>query len=441
MKRVRAIYIGTGILLLAILIMNCIIIFKDNSKIARSYYISEYERVELDQQRGYLEKEAMIVPEEEIRITADANALAQISVRPGQKVSMNEIIASYKTDEIAQEQSKLQSEINAYERELNTLEGILERLEAQGVEDPITSIDSEQVGDELSVTVETEITQGSPFEAIATIQKQMAEVERNMEILQERISELSFSNVLSSPIEGVIGEIVEENGNITFVMYTDEKNLITYISQQEWEQVMENQTVELERSLVDHEGDTLLQTDTEDMNGLEENEDEELLGVVVEKQDIPATDSLWFEEMGKVAEIPEPLSFEVRVDLDSSILNKPYASLTSAKIIINEASNALRVKKDWLVEKKVATDEGTTEVEYIYSIDEDGKIRTNEVKVAFEDNGETILTSNLINGEIIFHDRVKDELSNAFFPMPSEIPSKAILQQLDWKQYAKYLIF
>lgn len=441
MNRNRRIWIGTGILLLAVIIMNCITIFKDDSKIARSYYISEYERVALEQQRGYLEKEAMIVPEEEIRITADANALSQISVRPGQKISMDEIIASYKTDEIAQEQSKLQSEIDAYERELDTLEGILGRLEAQDIEDPFTSIDSEQVGDELSVIVETEITQGSPLEAIATIQKQIAEVERNIEILQDRISELSFSNVLSSPIDGVIGEVIEENGIITFVMYTDEKNLITYISEQEWEQVMENQSVELEQSLIEREAESVLQADSEDINLLEENLDEELLGHVVEKQDIPATDSLWFKEMAKVAEMPEPLSFEVRVDLDSPILNKPYASLTSAKIIINEASNALRVKNDWIVEKNVTTEEETTKVKYIYSIDEDGKIRTNEVKVAFEDKGETILTSNLTNGQIIFHDRVKDELSNAFFPMPFEIPSKFILQQLDWKQYAKYIIF
>lgn len=441
MKRNRRIWIGTGILLLAVIILNCITIFKDDSKIARSYYISEYERVALEQQRAYLEKEAMIVPEEEIRITADANALSQISVRPGQKISTDEIIASYKTDEIAQEQSKLQSEINAYERELNTLEGILGRLEAQDIEDPFTSIDSEQVGDELSVTVETEITQGSPLEAIATIQKQIAEVERNIEILQDRISELSFSNVLSSPIDGVIGEVIEENGIITFVMYTDKKNLITYISEPEWEQVMENQSVELEQSLIEREAESVLQTDSEDINLLDENLDEELLGHVVEKQDIPATDSLWFKEMAKVAEMPEPLSFEVRVDLDSPILNKPYASLTSAKIIINEASNAMRVKNDWIVEKNVTTDEVTTEVKYIYSIDEDGKIRTNEVKVAFEDKGETILTSNLTNDQIIFHDRIKDELSNAFFPMPFEIPSKFILQQLDWKQYAKYIIF
>ncbi|MDN4495316.1 hypothetical protein [Ureibacillus aquaedulcis] len=441
MRRDRKIWLGiSGAVLLAILVMNCIIIYKDDSKIVRSYYITDYERVELEQQRAYLEKEAMIVPEEEIRITANANALSQISVRPGQKISANEEIASYKTDEATQEQSNLQSELNAYEGELIALEGILSRLEAQDIADPVTTIDSEQLDDELSVTVETEVLQGSPTEAIAATENQIAEVERNIEILQDRISELSFSNVLSSPVDGVIGEVIEGNGNITFLIYTDEKNLITYLSEQEWEQVSENQAVELNPALIETEAETEVMTNSEDNRSVESVEDE-LLGIVVEKQTIPATNSLWFNKMEKLVAMPKPLSFEVRVDLDGPILNKPYASLTNAKIIINEASNALRVNKDWLVTKEVPTETESTEINYIYSIGEDGKIRTNEVKVAFLDKGETILTSNLTNGQIIFHDHVEDELSNAFFPMPFEIPSKAALQELDWKHYAKYIIF
>ncbi|MFC7684617.1 hypothetical protein [Ureibacillus sp. GCM10028918] len=441
MKRNRKVWIGIGSLfLLALIIVNCMIVFKKDSKIARSYYIADYERVALEQQRAYLEKEAMIVPQEEIRITADANALSQISVRPGQKISMNEEIASYKTEEAAQEQSNLQSEVNAYESELTALEGILRRLEAQNVEDPLTTIDSEQIDDELSVTVATEVTQGTSLEAIATIEKEIAEVERNIAILSDRISELSFSNVLSSPSDGVIGDVIEDNGTISFIIYTDKKDLITYVSEQEWEQVAENQSVELHQSLVEKDAQSESLTNSEDTSSLVVNE-EELLGIVVEKQTIPATNSLWYNEMEKVVEMPEPLSFEVRINLDEAISNKPYASLTNAKIIINEASNALRVNKDWLVTKEFTSETETTEVHYIYSIGEDGKIRTNEVDVAFEDKGETILTSNLANEQIIFHDYVKDELSNAFFPMPFEIPSKAALQELDWKQYAKYLIF
>ncbi|QCR32947.1 DUF2968 domain-containing protein [Lysinibacillus sp. SGAir0095] len=451
MKQNMKIWLAAGsTALLALLIINCLIVFKDGSKITRSYYITDYERVTLEQQRAYLEKEAMIVPQEEIRITADANALSEISVRPGQKISMNEEIAAYKTDEATQEQSKLQFEVNAYESELTTLEGILRRLEAQDINNPVTSIDSEQVDDELSITVETEVTQGSPLEAIATIEKQIAEVERNIDILENQIADLSFSNVLSSPIDGVVGEVIDDNGTITFIIYTDEKNLITYVSEKEWETVAENQNVELDQSLFDNEIESQNITNTEETSTEETNseetssiaqEQEELLGVVIEKQTIPAVNSLWYNEMEKVVKMPKPLSFEVRVDLNEAIVGKPYASLTKTKIIINEAPSAFRVKKEWLSSKEITVDAESKEVTQIYLIGEDGKIQATEVDVAFEDKGDAILTSGLSNDQIVFYDNAKSAQSEAFFPMPFELPSKATIQELDWKQYAKYIIF
>ncbi|PYF08782.1 efflux RND transporter periplasmic adaptor subunit [Ureibacillus chungkukjangi] len=440
MKSNRKHWIGLGsVLLLVFLTVNCVIIFKEDSKIARSYYITDYERVALEQQRAYIEKEAMLIPHEEIRITADANALSQISVRPGQKISANEEIAAYKTEEATQEQSKIQSEVNAYESELTTLEGILRRLEAQDINDPVTTIDSEQIDDELSITVETEIMQGTPVEAIASIEKQIAEVERNIAILEDRISDLSFSNVLSSPIDGVIGEVIDESGAITFIIYTDQKNLITYVSEQEWEKVAENQSVELDQSIFDtvaeHEG----LTNAEDTSSSVEPQ-VEILGTIVEKQTIPATSSLWYREMEKVVKLPEPLSFEVRVDLNEEVVNKPYASLTKAKVIINETPSAFRVDKNWVLKKKIADDKETKEATFVYAIDVDGKIRSSIVDVAFEDRGEAIL-SGISNGSIVLYDQIKNEPSNAFFPMPFETPSKSTLNELNWKQYAKYIIF
>ncbi|HWK24390.1 MAG TPA: hypothetical protein VNS08_15285 [Ureibacillus sp.] len=442
MKRKMKISIGIGsILLLAFLITNCILVFKSDSKIARSYYITNYERVSLDQQRAYLEKEAIIVPKEEIRISADANALAQISVRPGQKIGMNEEIAAYKTEEKTQEQTKLQSEVNAYKRELSTLEGILSRLEAQDYKEPITSIDSEQIDDELAVIVETEMTQGTPLEAIATIEEKIAEVDRNINILNDQISELGISNVLSSPIDGVIGEVNDEAGTVTFVIYTDEKNLITYVSEKEWENVEENQFVELDQSILDDVEvfENIQGEDVNDSNSLENKE--ESLGIITEKQTIPATNTIWLKEMKKAVEMPKALSFEVRIDIDQPITKKPYASLTNTKIITNEAQNALRVDKDWVIKKEVTQDTETTKGTYIYSLDEDGNIQTTEVDVAFKEKGEAILTSSLENDQIVFSKQVKEQSTTAFFPMPFELPSKTTIKSLDWKHYLKYMIF
>jgi len=444
MKRNIKIWIGAGsVLLLALITINLILIYKEDSKIARSYYIKDYERVALVHQKAYLEKDALIVPQEEMRITADANALSQISVRPGQKISMNEEIAAYKTEEATFEQSKLQSEVNAYENELTTLERILRRIETQDINDPITTIDSEQIDDELSITIEAQMTQGSPVEASATIEKQIAEVERTIEILEDRIANLSFSNVLTSPIDGVIGDVIDENGTITFIIYTDEKNLITYVSEKEWEEVEENQSVELDSSIFENDlvdSESFPNTEEETITSNEEVQ-QDTTGFVIEKQSIPALKTLWYKEMEKVVEMPEPRSFEVRIDLNNSIGNKPYASLTKAKIIVNEAPNAFRVNKDWLITKRITVDAETKKISQIHSIGEDGKIQKTEVEIGFDDKGDTIVTSGLPNNRIIFNEQVKNAGSQAFFPMPIEIPSKAILKELDWEQYAKYIIF
>ncbi|HWL13099.1 MAG TPA: hypothetical protein VNQ57_08900 [Ureibacillus sp.] len=429
-------------LLLTLLIVNCFIVFNKDSKIARSYYISDYERIAVGQQRAYVEKQAMIVPREEIRITADAKALAQITARPGQQIAMNEEIAAYKTEEAAQEQSKLQYELNAYESEKMTLEGILMELQMREYEEPYTNFDATEFEDGLSVTLETEISQGSPLVAVANIESKIAEIERKIAILENQISELSFSNVLSSPIDGVIGEVIEENGTITFNIYTDEKNLITYLSEKEWEQVEENQFVELQATLYENHQEIESFEDGETSSLVEEEAPTELLGTVVEKQTIPATASIWYKEMEKVVKLPEPLSFAVRIDLGQSILSKPYASLTKTKIIINEVPSAFRVKKEWLIVKKVNNEANLPEAKtYLYTIGEEGKIQTTAVEVAFEDKGEAILTSTLSNNQIVLNEQVKDELSKAFFPMPAALPSKAVIETLTWEQYLKYLIF
>lgn len=435
-------WIAIGVILTAaFIILNCVLVFKEDSIIARSYYITDYERMFADHEKAYLEKDAILVPEEEIRIAVEADALSEISVRQGQAIAMSEEIAVYKTEEAEQEQSRLQSELYAYEQELSTLQGILTSLQATSPDNPLTTIDSQQIDEELSVVVETEISQGSPTEAIAVVEQQIAEVERNIEIVSSQISNLNFSNVLSSPVDGVIGKVEEDGGTVTFVLYTTEKNLITYISEDEWKQVEENQLVELEESLFANE------EESEPNNGDEgqiELGAEEAMGTVVEKQSIPASNSTWLNEMQKVREMPEPTSFEVRIDPEGFIQNKPYASLTKTKIILNEAQNAFRVNGDMIMTKKAVGDSETdeiTEESFIYTIgQEEGKIELTPVEVAFDDKEDTIFTGNVPDGQIVLEELGYREFSQTFFPMPMTLPNKAMLESLSWKDYVKYLI-
>lgn len=433
-----------SVLLVTILVINIRLVFKEDSKISRVYYISDFERIASKTERAYLEKEAVIAPKEEIHITADAKALSQISVRVGQVIAMNEEIAAYKTDEEAQQQRKYQTERSAYQSELSTLEGILRKLEVQtDLEEPVTTIDSEQLGESLSVTIESQISQGSPTEAIATIESRIAEVERTIEIIDEQISELTFSSVLSSPVDGVIGDIVEENGAVTFIIYPNEQNLITYLSEAEWEQVKEGAFVELDPLLIEEEIEAEETQSNEEIENSDEliEDERELLGVVVEKQNIPSSESIWFKEMEKVVKLPQPKAFEVRIDIEEPIANKPYASLTKTKIIINEALNAFKVKEESIYTRKILEEPEESYEDYIYTLDSDGKIQVTPVILEFKDQGNAIFTGTIADGTIVLNEKARKESSGTFLPMPLEIPSKEVLKALTWEDYVRYIIF
>ncbi|MFL0505046.1 hypothetical protein ACH0B5_04790 [Ureibacillus sp. 179-F W5.1 NHS] len=425
--------IGYG-LFLSFLILNIRLVFSEDSQISRSYYISEYERATSNTERAYIEKDALIVPKEEIHITANAEALSQISVQPGQKILMDEEIAAYKTEEAAKERKKMEAERMAYERELMTLEEIVAKLEVEEfLDEPTSNFDTEEIGDEFTFTIETQILKESPIEAIAIVESRIAEVQRNIDIIDEQMNELTVSNVLSSPVDGMIGDVIEENGSVTFILYPNDKNLLTYLSEKEWQQINENQNVELDPLLV---GENIGQAGGAEELELAAEGEKELLGVIVEKQNIPAIKSIWYKEMEKVVKLPQPTAYELRIDLDEQIINKPIASLTKAKIIIDEALNAHRLKKEW-----VHTDNTSNSSigEFVYILDEEGKINLSPVHLEFHDHGTTVFTSSIEDGTVILNDKERKLYSRSFFPFPTEWPDKELLSTFTWEDYFKYL--
>ena len=52
-----------------------------------------------------------------------------MNVKRGQEVMMNDVLATYKTDEVDEELTKLESERTAYETELQDLQDALDQIE------------------------------------------------------------------------------------------------------------------------------------------------------------------------------------------------------------------------------------------------------------------------------------------------------------------------
>ena len=155
---------------------------------------------------------------------------------------------------------------------------------------------------------------------------------------------------MTSSVDGSIGNILRENGNVTFVLYSNEKNLVTYVSEDEWKRISEGQSVTL----------TV--------------EDNTLNGLVTEKQALPATDSPWLERALKDGIVKASDTFyEITIQSsDDALIESPYTEHARAEIIINEFTNSAITPSEWIIEN---VQDESVEQNFIYTLGYDGRTR------------------------------------------------------------------
>lgn len=451
---------------IAVVSVNGYLLFNEDSSVEKSYFINESRRVYADHHVSSIEKDVILAADEEIHISADAKALSQIVVRTGQSISLNEELAIFNSDEIDNEQRKLEIERDAYEKELTTLKTVLRSLEKdKKLSAPLTKIDSKQVDEDLNINIQTEITQSTPAEAITLVEQKMAEVERKLEISQNRLSELNTSLALTSPVEGVVADVKEENGTVTFILYSSEKNLVTYITEDEWKEIEEGQRVEIDNIEEQFIRDEVKQ------GMVTEEEDEPIDGSIIEKQQIPVTHSIWLDEMKD--KFPDSKLFEVRISPNNQFVDTPFMTVTKANIVTNESLSAYKINVQWVMDFKKQVDEEEIDVEgdlsslrfsdevpmsenntsgekddeqytieqFVYVLGEDGTVRLAQVFIDFTDEGNAIITGEIEDGFVILNDQQKTELSRTFLPAPFEMPSKEAWKTFTWEDYVRYLVY
>ncbi|UZN00068.1 hypothetical protein OL548_09425 [Lysinibacillus sp. MHQ-1] len=119
-----------GIVLAMLIIgINAYFVFKEDSTVTRSYFIDEFQKAYIGTNTERVNKETIVAPAETYTITADATKLSAVNVKRGQEVMMNDLLATFKTDEVDEELTKLESERTAYETELNDLQDALDQIE------------------------------------------------------------------------------------------------------------------------------------------------------------------------------------------------------------------------------------------------------------------------------------------------------------------------
>lgn len=406
-----------SIIVIALLIgVNAYFVFKDDSKVARSYFINEFQRATPSDRVETVEKDAIVAPAQTYTISADAKNLAAIDVTRGQEVHANDLLATYKTEEVDGELAKLEAERTAYETELSDLESALADIESEygGGNDPKSSINTDQISEKLNVSVKFELgQQASPSTAVAILNRHIAETNRQIALMDAQIGQIKARQGVICPVDGVISKITEQAGAVTFEIYSSEKSMLAYLSEDEWQKVEDGQTVSFKLP----------------------HNDDDLSGVVFQKQMIPANkESLWANELAKSAKLPKPTSYEVILHQDDILENIPFSTVGKASITVNQASNALKVKSTWVKA-------GKNNKHSVYTIDENGKIRLEDIEVAFKTADSTIFTGYMDAGTPIIANEQRNILARSFRSIPLKKIEWRNFKEIGWKDYVKYIVF
>ncbi|KOS60767.1 efflux RND transporter periplasmic adaptor subunit [Lysinibacillus agricola] len=403
------------VLTMLLVSVNAYFVFKDDSKISRSYFIDEFQKAYIGTNTERVNKETIVAPAETYTITADATSLSTVNVKRGQEVTLNDLLATYKTEEVDDELTKLEAERTAYENELSDLEDALSQIENDYDDtDPKSSINTDQINEKLSVTLKLELAQqNSASTAVAILNGHIAEANRQIALMDAQIEQIQSRQGLISPVDGIIASIKEEAGTVTFEIYSTEKTMLAYLSEDEWQKVSAGQTVDFK---VNHLKDSLS-------------------GIVLEKQMIATTDdSIWGNELAKSAALPQPTNYEVALQQGDELEDIPFSTTGKASIIVNEASDSYKVDKSWV---HAAKKKGKK----IYIIGQDGKIELKDIHIDFKTAQSAIFTDNLNEGTPMLSDKKRNLSAYSFRTMPVEKIQWQHFKKLDWKHYIKYIIF
>ena len=366
MSRNKKIALFSSLIAVSVFI-NAYLSLRNNEYIQKSYYIDNIQFAESRLNTEELQKDGVIASNQIVRLSASSQSVNEVSVKVGDTIYAQHELATYNREAVEQEIQKYEIELTAYQSELSELEDILSDLERQsGSNNSSSSTDSTTLGDSnswnIDFTIELGIEQNTPTaEGIAIIRKYIAEIEREINILDNTLMQMATNASLVSPIDGVVSDIIQDASTITFVIYPIEKSVVAYINTDQWQKVKIGQATQI---IIRPEG-----------------EDEYIVeGTVLEKQEIPTEDSPWYNELAKDKKIDiNDTLYEIHIQPTDFLTDYPYLEKVAIAITTNEVFDSFMVPADWIIEHEI---ENIGE-NHIYTVGYDGKTRLIPVDVAF----------------------------------------------------------
>ncbi|PIC64017.1 hypothetical protein CSV79_08845 [Sporosarcina sp. P13] len=231
-----------AVLITAFLALNMNLVFSHKSEIPKSIYVSDYERLAVDDYKKELDKEGFIAPKDLHTIYLNkGQKIDSWLVQEGESVDFGTELASLKVDHIDSQRNQLDAELIALQNQASSISQTIRDLEyeqsksggSKGKSDYYDSKDENKVRVNLQVDVDV-VGEGTYAQAIADAKRDLAQVQHQITTLDSKIAELSIESALTSPVGGYVVKINRDPSAPSIDIYSTEQTIVTYVLDHEW---------------------------------------------------------------------------------------------------------------------------------------------------------------------------------------------------------------
>ena len=424
--------IAVAVAVTAFIATNLMLLYGQKSLIPKYVYAPETERMVAADYADKLPKEAFVVPDTVYTAYVDSDAtVEEWLVKEGEPVTAGQPIAKLDAGRMEGQRSVWQSEQSALEAQERELESTLSQLERErrSAQSGSNSNTNERFGNsgtdsdspivDLSVDVNVDVPQeGAYAHAITAVENQLADIRRQLTVVEAQLEQSGESPSLVSPVEGTVAKVHRQGEQLAVEVYSSERTILTYAAGEEWQDIQQGDRVFIQAP------------------GL----DAAIEGSVYSVSEVEATESKWldtYRDLDK-RDVSNPLAYyEVRILANEDVGTLPFANNVNAVIYTEEAFDAVAVKTDALTGKY--RDEAIATV-----INGEGYAVSVPVITPFDWKGQSIITDNLYAGDFVITGPINDRNVSppaVILPMPLEWPSKEEWKAHDWRDYMRFVLF
>lgn len=412
--------IAIAIAISTFLSVNLYLLFSNKSVISKSVYVSHYERMTSSDHRKEIIKKGLVAPAEMHTVyVGNEDIVDSWLVKEGDLVTVGDEIAILQTEQAEGQRALWEAEFEALYEQQFAVQNLMSDIDAQwgqAKSNGTTTIN--QKDNEAGWNVQVDVNQDASYaQAIAAAEQELADIDRQLVVLEVQLAQNPSRPALISPVEGVVSKVTRLGSALSVDIYSTQRVMLTYAQDDEWKEIVSGNRVYLQ----------------------EEGVKKAAKGTVEIISTAPAITSEWLSAYKKLddTEVKNPLAYyEVRISTDSNLQTMPFGMNLKAVIVVDEALEVVSVQEEWLVDSHEKTAKA-------WMIDAEGRATTTDIVTPFTVEKRVVVTEGLQLGDVVFYKPMLEtygEDPKIFLPLPTDLPEKAEWRAFGWKNYMKYML-